>query len=57
MAIRSLGRQMTEEPGRSAPLHNRRGEARIEDRTAVRMNSVRQAAVGPRRFSRGRRLR
>ena len=32
MAIRSLGRQMTEEPGRSAPLHNRRGEARIEDR-------------------------
>lgn len=32
MTIRSLGRQMTEEPGHSAAPHNRRGEARIEDR-------------------------
>jgi len=32
MAIRSLGRQMTEQPGHSVAPHNRRGEARIEDR-------------------------
>jgi hypothetical protein len=32
MAIRSPGRQMTEAPNHSAEPHNRRGEARIEDR-------------------------
>ncbi len=46
MAIRSPGRQMAEEPSHSAEPHNRREEARIEDRHGCAYEICESGEVG-----------